>query len=203
MKDHKKVIGPRAIIVSSLEEPHKAAAGKIWFQLQKAGIESTFLNLKSKYPSVESIRDGINLLKRTGASSIISIGNGTITDYGKALQFAVDSPASLNGLFQDPTSIPALKATPRISHVIIPTTPTPNHYVSSCQVIHPEENILLEIPAYAPSVSSFPRGGGRCMALVCSIRHFPPRVSRRSFAPISSLLRWVALSTIPLSRRLS
>lgn len=139
--------------MSSLEEPHKAAAGKIWFHLQKAGIQSTFLNLKSKYPSVESIKDGINLLKRTGASSIISIGNGTITDYGKALQFAIDSPASLNSLFTDPTSIPTLKALPRISHVIIPTTPTPNHYVSSCQVIHPEEDILLEIPAFAPSVS--------------------------------------------------
>lgn len=152
LRNHKKVLGPRAIVVSSLEESHKNAAGKIWFELQKVGIQSTFLNLKSKYPSTESIQDGVNLLKRTGATSIVTVGNATMTDYGKALQLAADNSSGISSLLRDPTSNSMQTASPRIAHIAVPITSSPNHFLSTCQVIHPEEDILIEIPCFKPSV---------------------------------------------------
>jgi hypothetical protein len=152
VKNHKTVLGPRAIVVSSLEEAHKNAAGKVWFELQKVGIQSTFLNLKSRFPSIESIQDGVNLLKRTGSTSIVTIGNSTITDYGKALQMVADGHQSVTALLQDPTATTTRPSIPRLGHVSVATTPSICHFLASSQIIHSEEDILLEIPCFQPSV---------------------------------------------------
>lgn len=150
----KNLIGQRAIIISSLEEIHKNEAGRIWFELQKVGIQSTFLNLKSRFPSTESVQDGIGLVKRTGSTSIISVGNGTIVDYGKILQYSVEnlSGGSFNALLENPTKFKAPTTPPRLNHIAVPTTLSPHNFTSLCQVIHPQEDILIDIPTLSPTL---------------------------------------------------
>lgn len=149
------------MVVSTTEESHKKVAGKVWYELQKIGVQATFLNLTSRFPSRESIHDGVNLLKRTGATSIISLGTATTTDFGKAIQLAADLPGSLTTYLQDPSKLKGIgnsslgAGVPRIAHIVLPSSATSNHFHDSCHIIHPEEDILLEIPAASPSVDLF------------------------------------------------
>jgi hypothetical protein len=85
-----------------------------------------------------------------GATNVFSIGNGSITDFGKALTLASNitniSTAALANISNKQ---------PNITHVAVATTPTPTHFYNSFQILHEEEDVIMEIACYPPKFICF------------------------------------------------
>lgn len=151
------MIGARTVIVSNSGDDEKEAAGRIWFELQRLGIQSSFLHLASPFPTVNNIQESIVLFKRTGSKSILSIGNGSVTDYSRAIRCCVEQGKSISQIYdtQHLGTLSQLQEHSKkdpINLICIPTTPSPFHFSDTFDIVHKEEDLLISLNGRAPEV---------------------------------------------------
>jgi hypothetical protein len=140
----------------------------MWFRLQAQGIQSSFITMGMHYPVYKEIKEAVQLITRTASNSLITIGDSSVTDFGKLTRrvYASGSIDESQLIFSSPNNgidIPLLS---------ILQTPSVNHYLSRAMMIHKEEDILVGIPTKTPTLTIFEEGA-------CSeLKHTNPNISK-------------------------
>ncbi len=124
----------------------------MWFGLQKHGIQSSFITVNTPFPTIANLQESVGLFRRTASKSIVTIGNETITDYGKIMRQSIETGLNVSQLAKqkDSTKLRHLEAIPHISLI---TTPTINHVSPIFQYLHAEDDILVSGQGKSPDVS--------------------------------------------------
>lgn len=119
----------------------KELSQRMWFEMQRCGIQSTFITSNTPYPTLANLQESISLFRRTGAKSLITIGNGAVSDYGKAIRGAVETALPINQFLKN-KSINYVQRE-KIPLLSFGSTPSIVHYLPSFQVLHHEDDILV------------------------------------------------------------
>jgi alcohol dehydrogenase class IV len=146
-----KLIGNKTVIVSAVDENSKALAQRMWYGLQRNGIQSSFIIMNTPYPVINEIQDSANLFRRTGAKSLITIGSGAVCDFGKVVRCLLETGVNVQEVMQKKTKLPTSKID--IPHISIASTASTSHFLPSALVLHYEEDVLVSLATKSPSVS--------------------------------------------------
>lgn len=148
---YQPLLGPRTVIISSNDKLSKELSQRMWYEMQRVGIQSAFITLNTPFPVLNAIQESLSLFRRTGAKSIITIGNGAIADYGKALRSCAETalmPHQLmkSKMYTQRETIPLFCVRTSLSKV---------PFTSTLQVLHPEDDVLISAEGRAPEVGQF------------------------------------------------
>jgi alcohol dehydrogenase class IV len=89
-KLQKQLLGKRSLIVTGDDDYSKHLSQRMWFEMQKNNIEGVFCTMNTQYPIERNIKESIELFRRTGAESIISIGAGNVSDFTKLMRDLIE-----------------------------------------------------------------------------------------------------------------
>ena len=154
-----ELMGRRSLIIAlGDDEESQQIAQHLWMRFQRAGKEAVIMNCRTLFPASKGISDGIDLAKRARIESIVTVGNQSCIDMGKAIRETLESglPSS-----RHLSSILALKAkntdakryvTPLIA---IPTNVTPTTASSTWRGLHIEEDYVQEFACRPPEIVVF------------------------------------------------
>jgi alcohol dehydrogenase class IV len=123
----------------------------MWYGLQRHGIQSSFITMNTPYPVINEIQDSANLFRRTGAKSLITIGSGAVSDFGKVIRCLLETGVNVQEVMQKKTKLPTSKID--IPHISIASTVSTSHFSPSALVLHYEEDVLVSLSTKAPSVN--------------------------------------------------
>jgi hypothetical protein len=147
---HKPLLGPRTVIVASNDNQSKELSQRMWFEMQRVGIQSTFITMNTPYPVQNMLQESLSLFRRTGAKSIVTIGNGAVADYGKALRTCAETALTPSQLAKSKSPYVQRETVPllcvRTSMSVVP-------FSSSLQLLHAEDDVLITAPGRTPEVS--------------------------------------------------
>lgn len=130
------------VIVTRNEATQKEMGRRVWYELQKYGIESNAVVMQTPFPVASNIAESVHIYNIMFATSIITIGDAAVSDFGKAMCTRIES--KLNDLTKRPKLF------------CFATTPSPHHYSNSFQILHHEDDILVQVNRpLAPDVSLF------------------------------------------------
>lgn len=141
--------------MSAADEVSKELSKRMWFELQKNGIQSSFITVNTPFPTISNLQESVGLFRRTASKSIITIGNETITDYGKLMRQSIETGMNISQLTKqiDSTKLRYLENIPLIS---LTSTPAINHVSPIYRYLHVEDDILVPGQGKSPDVSTFP-----------------------------------------------
>eukprot|EP01040_Poterioochromonas_malhamensis_P016526 gene16526-18774_t len=153
--DYRTVVGPMTVIVSKDDAHSKQLAQKMWFTLQTQGIQSTFITMKTLYPVVNEVKEASQLCARAGSKSIITIGDASVTDFGKLMRKILQTKATVDQIFDNHNNV-AQKI--KLPHLSVMSTASIHHFLPNALIVHKEEDILQGVTAETPSVSILSEG---------------------------------------------
>lgn len=156
----KERIGVRTMVIS--DPPSAAFTHRMTFELQQSGIQPVFCTMATPFPTDKSLEEGVALLRRTGAKSIISIGSGAVTDAAKAIRLMAETGARLVSETHKP-----LHFKESISLLSIATSVSPVHSLCAWGVLHPEDDVLVRSWAHPPEVRAHVFHSTQCWILSC------------------------------------
>lgn len=113
---------------------------RMWYEMQKIGMEGVFCGIRTPYPSDPLVRESSNIFRRTGCTSIIAIGNGAVADYAKLVRQQISG-----GSNQEEN---------RICLAIVPTTISAVYTSASMGLLHAEDDVLEFSLSDQPEVSA-------------------------------------------------
>mmetsp|Transcript_30384 Transcript_30384/g.33147 ORF Transcript_30384/g.33147 Transcript_30384/m.33147 type:complete len:148 (-) Transcript_30384:8-451(-) len=137
------------VIVSKDDAHSKQLAQKMWFTLQTQGIQSTFITMKTLYPVVNEVKEASQLCARAGSKSIITIGDASVTDFGKLMRKILQTKATVDQIFDNHNNV-AQKI--KLPHLSVMSTASIHHFLPNALIVHKEEDILQGVTAETPSV---------------------------------------------------
>ena len=132
----KSLNGSKVLLISPTEE----ASRRIWFELQKAGKQSTFYTVPLPFPTEKIIEEGYDIAIRTGISNIITIGSGSICDIGKGISTLIEKNVKK---VSDLDKIKKVSKSNKIPVVSIGSTISPVYSTSSWLCLHQEDDLLV------------------------------------------------------------
>ncbi len=133
------------------DNPSKELAQRMWFEMQRVGIQSTFITMNTPFPTYANLVESISLFRRTGAKSIITIGNGAVSDYGKAIRCAIETalPISQTKQIKSMQQYTKRESIPLLS---FGNTSSIVHYLPTFQILHNEDDLLISHFGRQPEV---------------------------------------------------
>lgn len=145
---HKASLGTRSIIVGAGDDTSLDLSKKMWFHLQKVGIDATFFTLKVPFVDSSILDEGVVLARRTGATSIISIGSGTPRDFGMGLKYCLDNNISKasnleSSIFSNINSN-RINSHSNVVCVNVASDVSPLASLNQWKAFHFEDNILMQ-----------------------------------------------------------
>lgn len=138
------------VIITKDDEHSQQLAKKMWFNLQTQGIQSTFITMKTFYPVSNELKDSVQLFTRAGSKSLITIGDASVTDFGKLMRKLLQSKTSIDQIFDNHTTFPQKLKYP---HLSVMQSSSIHHHLPHAMMVHKEEDILQGVTVEAPSVS--------------------------------------------------
>ena len=119
-------LGGRTLLVSSVQS--EAWQPRLSFTLLNSGVQSVPYTVATPLPTAQVVRDGVEMFRRTGATSITVLGNGAIIDAAKGIAHTLNAAAGA-------------AATPLL---VIPTTLSPVGCHDAWLSLHPEDDVFVE-----------------------------------------------------------
>lgn len=151
-EQHKALLGQRTVIVTANDDKSKEISQRMWFEMQRVGIQATFITMNTPYPVIHNIQESLSLFRRTGAKSIIAIGNGAVLDFGKALRACAETAMPISHLLKFNKSISTYTQQEVIPMFCIAPVVSPISFLSSINILHVEDDILVSTRGRAPEV---------------------------------------------------
>jgi alcohol dehydrogenase class IV len=145
-------VGNRALIITKNDKISKDLAQNMWYKLSRHGIQSTFITMNMNYPVYREVKEAVQLIHRTASTSLISIGDASVTDFSKLIRRVYSSLSTMDEsqlVYSNPNEKVDL---PLIS---ILQTPSINHYLPTAMMIHKEEDILIGIATVPSNLAIF------------------------------------------------
>lgn len=126
----------------------------MWFELQKHGIQASFFIVNTPFPTINNLQESVSLFRRTASKSIITIGNETITDYGKIMRQSIETGLHVSQLtkLRDYSKLTHFETIPQIA---VTSTLTMNHTSPIYHYLHLEDDILVAGLGKTPEVTLF------------------------------------------------
>mmetsp|Transcript_4046 Transcript_4046/g.4168 ORF Transcript_4046/g.4168 Transcript_4046/m.4168 type:complete len:638 (+) Transcript_4046:100-2013(+) len=178
---YKKEIGHRTVIIAHDDSASQELSQRMWYEIQKSGIEASFYTVKTVFATPSSVREGLEIVRRTGAKSVISIGSSTICDTGKGIQTLIqhgfksvdeldshllainrskddsgEDPANKTKIHDnnDQTNSASVSKSSKVefSHFSVATDISPAYDTPYWSALHPEDDVLIRRPCYTPEV---------------------------------------------------
>jgi alcohol dehydrogenase class IV len=123
-------------------------------QLKKQAV---FCTIPTKFPVPKGIEDGVSLFIRSGCSSILTIGSGTVSDAGKAIRRVLvernrGGSSSKVGAVDMSKQSESVHAQFNIPLVCVPRSISPTHHTGSFACLMNDEDAFLYRSASVPEV---------------------------------------------------
>lgn len=144
---HRALLGKRCLIVGSSDEISSQLSKKMWFHLQKVGIDATFFTIRVPFVDSSVLDEGITLAKRTGATSLLCIGNGTTRDVTMGLKFCLDNNISggkIESAILGSSNLKKDDGRSGISVINIADDISPVASFTHWKAFHSEDNVLMQ-----------------------------------------------------------
>lgn len=122
----KRTLGKRCLIICFSASNHPEYSQRMWFELQREGLEGVYCTTRFPFPLVDSISENAAFFRRAGCSSIIAIGDGSVSDHSKALR----------------KELLANSTQEHIPLINIATTISSVYNSGLCGILHEEEDII-------------------------------------------------------------
>jgi hypothetical protein len=119
----------------------------MWYEMQKVGIEAGFYTSKTAFCGSTSVHEGLEMVRRTGAKSIVSIGSTSIADTAKGIQALVGCGAKTIDEMDKKAARPATS----FPHFSFATEVSPEYAVGSWLALHNQEDVLIRRAGLAPA----------------------------------------------------
>lgn len=121
------------------------------YEMNVLGIQCVQCTMSSMFPLIDNIQESVGLFRRTGAQSIVAIGNGAVSDFAKAVRLLVET-GTKNVPETSWKHLPKLKLKAPTPLATIACTLSSVHYTSSFSFMHGEDNCLVQTWSKAPDV---------------------------------------------------
>ena len=155
---YSELLGHRSLIIALGEdEESQGIAQHLWMRFQKAGKEAVIMNCRTLFPTSTAIADGIDLARRTGIQSIVTVGNESCIAIGKAIRETLESGLTSNHM----SSMLAVRTNTDnatryvIPLVTIPSNVTPTTAFPIWSGLHNEEDYVQDFACRPPDVVVF------------------------------------------------
>ena len=123
-------LGGRTLLVSSaLERLSVSAQPRLSFALLNVGVQCVPYTLSTALPTGQAVQEGVEMFRRTGATSITVLGNGSAIDTAKAIVHRIRLQEGPGG--------------PLTRLLVIPTTISPVGCHDSWSGLHEEDDVLI------------------------------------------------------------
>ena len=113
--------------------------------------------MKTAFPTAATVHEGVEMMRRTGAKSVISIGNGAVSDVAKGIRALMESGAKtvaenddkITSLQQSSTATTNEVSYP---HIAVSTTLSPTPSLPGWVCLHHEEDVFTRRSCKEPQV---------------------------------------------------
>lgn len=140
------------MILTDSDDYTKELGNRMGFEMQRNGIQPVFCTMSSPYPTHKNIEESVDLLKRTGSKSIISIGSGAVVDTAKSIRMLAETGTRKVFTYYDAKpivckdTVPLISVASSVSHV---------HSLASYGRLHAEDDVLVKTWCRSPEVIAF------------------------------------------------
>jgi alcohol dehydrogenase class IV len=110
--------------------------------------------VKTAFPTAATIHEGVEMARRTGAKSVISIGNGAVGDVAKGIRALMESGAKTVAENDKINARLSTATTNEVSypHIAVSTTLSPTPSLPGWVCLHHEEDVFTRRSCNEPQV---------------------------------------------------
>ena len=141
LKEAKGLLKNKALVISPTDK-HAGKAisdmtGRLLFELQMMGVSPVKYTLKESFPNRKGSGEAVEIFKRTGAASIVALGDGAVCDMAKQVCAQLESGSTSYA---------------HVPVMVIPASFSPTAAAASCGVLHDTEDVLVVAPTRPPTI---------------------------------------------------
>lgn len=148
-KLQKELLGQRSLIVTTNDMYSKQMSQRMWFEMQKNNIEGVFCTMDTQYPIERNIKESIDLFRRTGADSIVSIGSGNVSDFTKLMRDLLEIGFKKSENILNYQNL-KMKRKESIPLCTIACSYSNIHFTNFIGYLHPEDDVLIRFDNSKP-----------------------------------------------------
>jgi len=137
----KEYFGRRVFILTDNDSKSNLYSKQMWFEMQRFGIECVHCSFPTPFPTQVGIVENASIFRRTGCTSILTIGNGSVADFGKGIR----SHLSANDE----------KKTYQIPLIILANTFSSVYSTEAYGVLHDSEDFVVQSKSFPPQMIVF------------------------------------------------
>jgi len=138
----KERFGKRVFVLTDKNSKSILNSKKMWFEMQRVGIECVLCSFATPFPTQVGIIENASLFRRTGCTSILSIGNGSVADFCKGIQSYL-------------TSSNDDRVKRQIPLIVVANTISPVYSTETYGILHESDDVIVQTESLPPQVEIY------------------------------------------------